>query len=425
MNTAVVAPAPAQAAPAVTGSRTAAPVVTGIGVAAPNGLGTEAWWSAVLRGESGIRPVSRFDASGYPAKLAGEVPGFVDADHVSSRLLPQTDRVTRLSLAAAKEALDDAGADPAQLPDHAAGVVTANSFGGFEFGQQELQALWSKGGQHVSAYQSFAWFYAVNSGQISIRHGLRGASGVIVSEQAGGLDAMAHARRQIRKGAELVVTGGIDSALCSWGWAAYLAGGGLTDREDPARAYLPFAEDASGHVAGEGGALLVLEGAEEARRRGARVYGTLAGHAATFDADGTSRLGVAAELALADAGVHPDEVDVVFADAAGERSADRAEAAAITALFGPRGVPVTAPKSMTGRLAAGGAALDVAAALLTLRDQVIPPTTGTELPADDCPLNLVTGVASPALGMPLRTALVLARGHGGFNSAVVVRAAGA
>ncbi|MCX4633240.1 ketosynthase chain-length factor [Streptomyces sp. NBC_01443] len=425
MNTAVAAPAPAQAAPAVTGSRTAAPVVTGIGVAAPNGLGTEAWWSAVLRGESGIRPVSRFDASGYPAKLAGEVPGFVDADHVSSRLLPQTDRVTRLSLAAAKEALDDAGADPAQLPDYAAGVVTANSFGGFDFGQQELQALWSKGGQHVSAYQSFAWFYAVNSGQISIRHGLRGASGVIVSEQAGGLDAMAHARRQIRKGAELVVTGGIDSALCSWGWAAYLAGGGLTDREDPARAYLPFAEDASGHVAGEGGALLVLEGTEEARRRGARVYGTLAGHAATFDADGTSRLGAAAELALADAGVHPDEVDVVFADAAGERSADRAEAAAITALFGPRGVPVTAPKSMTGRLAAGGAALDVAAALLALRDQVIPPTTGTELPADDCPLNLVTGAASPALGMPLRTALVLARGHGGFNSAVVVRAAGA
>ncbi|MEV7727329.1 ketosynthase chain-length factor [Streptomyces sp. NPDC087917] len=426
MNTAAAAPAPT--APAVTaprpaGSRTAAPVVTGIGVAAPNGLGTGAWWSAVLRGESGIRPVGRFDASGYPAKLAGEVPGFVDADHVSSRLLPQTDRVTRLSLAAAKEALDDAGADPAQLPDYAAGVVTANSYGGFEFGQQELQALWSKGGQHVSAYQSFAWFYAVNSGQISIRHGLRGASSVIVSEQAGGLDAVAHARRQIRKGAHLVVTGGLDSALCSWGWAAHLAGGRLTEREDPARAYLPFAEDASGHVAGEGGALLVLEDAEAARRRGARVYGSIAGHAATFDADGTSRLAAAAELALADAGVRPDEVDVVFADAAGERTADRVEAEAIGALFGPYGVPVTAPKSMTGRLAAGGAALDVAAALLTLRDQVIPPTTGTGRPADDCPLNLVTAPTRPAAGRPLRTALVLARGHGGFNSAVVVRAA--
>ncbi len=399
-------------------------VVTGIGVAAPNGLGTEAWWAATLRGESGIRPLTAFAADGYPVRLAGEVPGFTDADHVPSRLLPQTDRVTRLSLAAAKEALDDSGADPAHLPDHAAGVVTANSFGGFAFGQRELEALWSKGGKHVSAYQSFAWFYAVNSGQISIRHGLRGASGVIVSEQAGGLDAVAHARRQLRKGSRLVVTGGIDSALCPWGWAAHLAGGGLSEVTDPARAYLPFDERASGHVVGEGGALLVLESEQEAHRRGARGYGTLAGHAATFDAGGPGRLRAAAELALADAGIHPDEVDVVFADAAGERAADRAEAEAITGLFGPRGVPVTAPKSMTGRLAAGGASLDVAAALLTLRDQLIPPTTGTGLPADDCPLNLVTGAPSPAPGTPLRTALVLARGRGGFNSAVVLRAPG-
>ncbi|MYT24247.1 ketosynthase chain-length factor, partial [Streptomyces sp. SID7760] len=140
---------------------------------------------------------------------------------------------------------------------------------------------------------------------------------------------------------------------------------------------------------------------------------------------GASRLGAAAELALADAGVHPDEIDVVFADAAGERGADRAEAEAIAGLFGPYGVPVTAPKSMTGRLAAGGAALDVAAALLTLRDQLIPPTTGTELPAEEYRLDLVTGAPAPATGLPLRTALVLARGRGGFNSAVVVCAADA
>ncbi|MEU3771822.1 ketosynthase chain-length factor [Streptomyces sp. NPDC032472] len=409
-------------------------VFTGIGVAAPNGLGAQAWWTAVLRGESGIRPLTRFDASSYPARLAGEVPGFVDEDHVPNRLLQQTDRVTRLSLAAAKEALDDAGADPAELPEYAAGVVTANSAGGFEFGQRELQALWSRGGRHVSAYQSFAWFYAVNSGQISIRHGLRGASGVLVAEQAGGLDAAAHARRQIRKGAHLVVTGGIDSTLCPWGWAAHLAGGGLSTAEDPARAYLPFDRDANGYVPGEGGAHLVLEDAGAARRRGARVYGTLAGHAAAFDAfdggagaggsagtAGGCRLGAAAAGALADAGLEPGDIDVVFADAAGSRAADRREAEALTALFGERGVPVTAPKSMTGRLLAGGGALDVAAALLALRDQVVPPTTGTTAPADDCPLDLVTG--APRTGIRLRTALVLARGRGGFNSAAVVRTA--
>lgn len=406
-----------------TSVRTGAAVVTGIGVAAPNGLGAEAWWAAVLRGESGIRRLTRFDASGYPARLAGEVPGFVAEDHVPSRLLSQTDQVTRLSLVAAEEALRDAAVDPAELPEYAAGVVTASSAGGFEFGQRELQALWSKGGQHVSAYQSFAWFYAVNTGQISIRHGLRGASGVLVTEQAGGLDAVGQARRQLRKGSSLVVTGAVDSGLCPWGWTAHLAEGRISLSDDPGRAFLPFSADACGYVPGEGGALLVLEDAEAAHTRDARVYGKVAGYASTFDpapaAGGGSRLGAAAELALADAGVRPDQVDVVFADAAGERAADRAEAEVLAELFGERGVPVTAPKSMTGRLAAGGSSLDLAAALFSVRDQVIPPTVGTVRPADDCPLDLVTG--APRRDVEVRTALVLARGRGGFNSAAVVR----
>ncbi|MFF3018282.1 ketosynthase chain-length factor [Streptomyces sp. NPDC057939] len=406
------------------GVRAADPVVTGIGVTAPNGLGTEAWWSAVLRGESGIRPVSRFDTAQYPAKLAGEVPGFDAAEHIPGRLLPQTDHMTRLALTAADEALADAGVDVAALPDFSAGVITASSAGGFEFGQKELQALWSKGGQYVSAYQSFAWFYAVNTGQISIKNGLRGPSGVLVTEQAGGLDAVAQARRQLRRGVRLLVTGGVDSSICPWGWAAHLAGGELTAEEDPDRAYLPFSADAAGHVAGEGGALLVLETADSARERGATVYGSVAGYASTFDpapgSGGTPRLQAAAELALREAGLTPADVDVVFADAAGRRSADRDEARAIAALFGDYGVPVTAPKTMTGRLAAGGASLDLAAALLALRDQVLPPTVNVGPPAADCPIDLVTEVRRPDR---LRTALVLARGRGGFNAAMVVRAA--
>jgi minimal PKS chain-length factor (CLF/KS beta) len=401
-------------------------VFTGIGVTAPNGLGTEAWWAATLRGESGIRPLTRFDASGYPARLAGEVPGFEPAEHISNRLLPQTDHMTRLALVAAQEALDDSAVDISALPDYAAGVVTAASAGGFEFGQRELEALWSKGGQYVSAYQSFAWFYAVNTGQISIRHKLRGPSGVLVSEGAGGLDAVAQARRQLRRGSSLIVTGGVDGALCPWGWAAQLAGRRLSTREDPERAYLPFEAGAGGHVPGEGGAILVLEDAVSARERGARVYGELAGYAATFDpAPGTGGepgLRRAIELALADAGVGRGEVDVVFADAAGVPALDLAEAEAITAVFGPRGVPVTAPKTMTGRLYAGGGSLDLAAALLSLRDSVLPPTVHVDPDrlADGVELDLVTG--GPRERREVRTALVLARGVGGFNAAAVVRA---
>ncbi|MGD3110231.1 ketosynthase chain-length factor [Streptomyces sp. YGL11-2] len=397
-------------------------VVTGLGVAAPNGLGTQDFWAATRAGKSAIGRITRFDPAQYPARLAGEVPGFVAEDHLPGRLLPQTDRMTRIALAAADWALADAGVDPRELPAYDMGVVTASASGGFEFGQGELRKLWSQGSQYVSAYQSFAWFYAVNSGQISIRNGMKGPSGVLVSDQAGGLDAVAQARRHIRKGTPLIVTGAVDASICPWGWVAQMANGRLSTSEEPARAYLPFDEEANGHVPGEGGAILVVEDAAAARARGAKVYGEIAGYGATIDPKpGIGRppgLRKAIELALADAGLSPAEVDVVFADAAGVADLDRIEAEAIGAVFGPRGVPVTAPKTMTGRLHSGGGPLDLAAALLAIGEQLVPPTVNVE-PSPGYGLDLVVSQPRPAR---LRTALVLARGHGGFNSAMAVRA---
>jgi minimal PKS chain-length factor (CLF/KS beta) len=398
-------------------------VVTGLGVAAPNGCGTEAYWAATRKGISGIGRISRFDPAQYPAQLAGEINDFVAEDHLPTRLLPQTDRMTRIALASSDWALADAGIDPRERPEYSMGVITASSSGGFEFGQRELQALWSKGSRHVSAYQSFAWFYAVNSGQISIRNGMRGPCGVVVSDEAGGLDAIAQARRQVRKGTELVMSGAIDASICPWGWVAQMAGGRLSTSDDSKRAYLPFDPAARGHVPGEGGALLVIEDLESARAREApMIYGEIAGYASTMDpGPGSGRqpgLARAIELALADAGAAPDEIDVVFADAAAIPELDRAEAEAISQVFGPRAVPVTVPKSMTGRLYSGAGPLDVAAAFLAMRDGVIPPSIGiTPDPAYN--LDLVVDEARTAT---TGSALVIARGHGGFNSALVARA---
>ncbi|MGW2825847.1 ketosynthase chain-length factor [Streptomyces sp. NPDC001443] len=401
---------------------TATVVVTGLGVASPTGLGTREHWAATLDGRSGIDRLTRFDPSGYPAKLAGEITGFTAEEHLPGRLIPQTDRMTRLALAAADWALADAGVRPDELASFDMGVVTASASGGFEFGQNELRKLWSQGSQYVSAYQSFAWFYAVNSGQISIRNGMKGPSGVVVSDQAGGLDAVAQARRQIRKGTRLVVSGGVDASLCPWGWVAQLAGGRLSTGEDPARAYLPFDRDACGYVPGEGGAILILEAAEAARERGAHSYGEIAGYGATFDPrPGSGRppgLRKAVELALADAGTQPADVDVVFADAAGDVDLDRAEADALVQVFGAHGVPVSVPKTMTGRLYSGAAPLDLATALLALRDGIVPATVNVKL-SPEYDIDLV--VDRPRR-LGLRTALVLARGYGGFNSAVVLRA---
>ncbi|UUU30215.1 ketosynthase chain-length factor [Streptomyces sp. CA-210063] len=398
-------------------------VVTGIGVVAPNGAGVKDFWAAIRTGRNAIGPVTRFDASLHPARLAGEIQGFDPAEHLPGRLIPQTDRMTQIALVAADQALTDAGVELDEIPPYDRGVVTAVASGGTEFGQNELRKLWSEGGTHVSAYQSFAWFYAVNSGQISVRHGLRGPADALIGDQAGGLDALGHARRQIRRGGKVVFTGGVEASVCSWGWAARLSTSLLSTSDEPGRAYLPFDSAARGCVPGEGGALMIIEDERAARARGARtLYGRIAGHGSTLDPrPGSGRapgLRRAVEIALADAGSHPGEVDVVFADAAGTKRSDREEADAITAVFGPRGVPVTAPKTMIGRLSAGGAPVDVVAALLAMREGLIPPTTNVEL-SSEYALDLVTGRARP---LSVRTALVLARGYGGFNSAVVLKA---
>lgn len=409
-------------------AETAASVVTGIGVAAPNGIGVEEYWAATVAGRCAIGPLTRFDASRYPAGLAGQIEDFDAEARIPSRLLPQTDRSTQFALVAAQEALADAAVDPARLGEYDMGVITSASGGGVEFGQRELGLLWSKGKDYVSAYQSFAWFYAANTGQISIRHGMRGPSGVVVTEQAGGIDALGHARRQLRKGTRLVMSGGVDGMLCPWGWMGQLATGRLSPATDCARAFLPFSADANGYVPGEGGAIIVIEDAESARARGAEHdYGRILGYAATFDARpaawgaaDTAPAGGgllrAARGAITDAGLATVDIGVVFADAAGTPELDRAEAHALTRLFGPGGVPVTAPKAAIGRLIGGGAALDVATALLSLRAGVIPPTVNVAEPAAGLSIDLVT-LARPT---DARTALVLARGYGGFNAALVV-----
>ncbi|GAA3001756.1 ketosynthase chain-length factor [Kitasatospora albolonga] len=398
-------------------------VVTGIGVVAPTGIGARQHWESVLAGKSGLGRITRFDTTGYPVGVAGEVPGFATAEQVPGRLVPQTDRFTHFALAAAAAALEDAGADPAALPEYEMAVVSASSSGGTEFGQHEMERLYQRGPSWVTAYQSIAWFYAATTGQVSIRHGMRGPCGVLCCEQAGGLDALGQARRLLSSGSRLVLSGGTDASLCPYGLVAQLSAGGLSTEDDPARAYLPFDRAATGFVPGEGGAFLVVESAAGAAGRGAPHYGELLGYAAGFDPPpGSARPPVLAAVirrALADAGLAAEAVDVVFADASGRPEQDLAESRAITEVFGPGGVPVTAPKTLTGRLYAGGAALDTATALLALRHGLVPHTAGPLRPAPGHEIDLVLDRPRPTAP---RTALVLARGHGGFTSALLVGA---
>ncbi|MFF7755592.1 ketosynthase chain-length factor [Streptomyces sp. NPDC007971] len=384
--------------------------VTGIGVVAPNGIGHEAYWEQLLNGKSGIEPV--------PDGVAGVVSGFEAAQYMPAQLIVRTDRWTQLGLAATALALKDSATDLAAVPEYEIGVVTGSSSGGNEFGQREIGKLWTAGPAGVSAYQSIAWFYAATTGQVSIRHGARGPCRVVVTEQASGLDALAQAGRVLQRGARVVLAGGTEAPLSPYALACQRVDGRISPHTDPERAFRPFDRHADGHVPGEGGAMFVVE---DSPSTGRRPYGYLAGHAATFDprpgSGGRPGLRRAIELALERAALTPADIDAVFADGAAVPELDQREAAAIEAVFGPYGVPVTVPKTMVGRLYAGGGALDIATALLALRDCVIPPTTGTPDLPEHYRIELVLDRPRPAA---LRAVLVLARGRGGHNSAVVL-----
>ncbi|GGQ14099.1 putative polyketide beta-ketoacyl synthase 2 [Streptomyces pseudogriseolus] len=397
--------------------------VTGIGVVAPNGLRTDAYWKSVREGLGVLDLITREGCEHMPLRVAGEVRSFDPAALIEDRFLVQTDRFSHFAMAAAALALDDAGLGGEPADPYSVGVVTAAGSGGGEFGQRELQKLWGKGSKYVGPYQSIAWFYAASTGQISIRGGLKGPCGVVASDEAGGLDALAHAARAVRRGTDVMVVGAAEAPLAPYSMVCQLGYPELSTLDDPDRAYRPFTEKACGFVPAEGGALLVVEDEERARERGVPVRGVVAGHAATFTGASRwaeSREGLAHAItgALDEAGVAPEEVDVVFADALGMPEADRAEALAIADALGAHGtrVPVTAPKTGFGRAYCGAPVLDTVAAMLAMEHGLVPPTPNVFDVCHD--LDLVTQHARPA---ELRTALVLSRGLMGSNAALVVR----
>ncbi|MEV0184862.1 ketosynthase chain-length factor [Streptomyces sp. NPDC050625] len=399
--------------------------ITGIGVVAPNGTSTDTFWKSTQEGLSVLDRITREGCGQLPLKVAGEVRAFDPAAAVEERYLVQTDRFTHYAMTAADLALDDArlgSADTADAP-FSIGVVTAAGSGGGEFGQRELQRLWGKGSRFVGPYQSIAWFYAASTGQISIRRGFKGPCSVVAADEAGGLDAVAHAARAVRRGTDAIVAGSTEAPLAPYSMVCQLGYEELSTVDDPTRAYRPFTTAACGFVPAEGGAMLIVEAADVARERGARVRALVAGHAATFTGASRwdeSRVGLAQAVrgALDEAGCDPEEIDVVFADALGVPAADRAEALAIADVLGGHGrrVPVTAPKTGIGRGYCAAPVLDTAAAVLAMEHGLIPPTPNVFDVCHD--LDLVTGRARAA---ELRTALVLSRGLMGSNSALVLR----
>jgi minimal PKS chain-length factor (CLF/KS beta) len=399
-------------------------VITGIGVVAPSGIGADAHWKTVLDGTTRLSRISRFDPSSYPVTLAGEVPEFNVDDYITARLKVATDRWTWHGFAATQEALNDSGIDLSTMNPYDTAVALASSSGGNEFGQGELQALWSEPDGKVSVYQSIAWFYAASVGQISILHQLKGQCAVLVAEAAGGLDTFAQATRTIRRGTKVVLAGGTEGPLSPYALTCQLSIGRLSTSNDPETAYTPFNTGATGYVPAEGGAVLLVEDLDHAKERGADIYGEVLGWGATHDGRASRRgnggsveqYARAMRIALASAERAPSDVDVVFPDAVGVPECDRVETSAMRAVFGDSDVAVTTQKAQVGRMYQGGAAVDVATALQSMRYDMLPATHGLTDPAPGCELNFVR----EATARRTNVAMINARGYDGYNTSLVV-----
>jgi 3-oxoacyl-[acyl-carrier-protein] synthase II len=402
--------------------------VTGIGALTPLGNSAPETWRGLVGGRSGIGPVTQFDASGLPVRIAGEVRGFDPERELGTKRTRRSARFSQLAICAAREAVADAGLDVARRPDRA-GVLVNNAVIAMPEAERNVRALAGNGPRDVSSYFVPSMIANMPACEVAIDLGARGPVSASSLACASGTYALLEARQWILAGeADVVVAGGTDAAITEVMFAGLAKMGPLSERNDaPEHASRPFDSDRDGFVFSEGAVVLVVESASHAAARGASVYGTVAGGALTCDAfhmsapepSGASAA-QAISLALARSEVAPEQLDYICAHGTATRANDRAETRAIRMALGDAAdqVPASSPKSMVGHLIGAAGALSVMVCLLAIRDGVLPPTTNLETPDPECDLDYVPLRAR-------RTKVVAAAanafGFGGQNCVVVVR----
>ncbi len=404
-------------------------VVTGIGLICPTGIGTENAWKAILAGRSGIGPVTLFDATPFPCRIAGEVPAFDPLDFVEKKDVKKTARFIHFALAATEFAVRHAGLDmKAEHPDRV-GVFVGSGVGGFEAIEREHAKLMSQGPGRVSPFFITAAIVNLAAGQISIRWGAAGPNLAPATACTTGAHAIGEAYRIIQYGdADVMICGGSEAAVTPLGMAGFCAMRAVSLRNDePALASRPWDRDRDGFVLGEGAGVLVIEEREHALLRGAKPIAELIGYGRNSDAyhanaplesgDGVRRV---MELALADASISPSDIAYLNAHATSTLLGDRAEAAAIRSTFRDhaRELAVSSTKSMTGHLLGGAGSLEAGFTVLALRDQIAPPTINLECPDIDYGLDFVPMTARP---LSMRHAMTNSFGFGGGNASLIFR----
>jgi 3-oxoacyl-[acyl-carrier-protein] synthase II len=404
-------------------------VVTGLGALTPVGNTTEEFWSALTQGKSGIGPITRFDATGYPTRIAGEIRNFDEARYIDKKEARRLDPYLKYALATSVMAVEDAALDPARVDSTRFGVCIGSGIGGITTLIEGEDTRRTKGADRVSPFVVPMLIINMASGLVSMRFGARGPNSSVVTACATGNHAIGDAFKIIERGdADVMIAGGAEAMIVPLTIAGFCSMKAMSTRNDePQKASRPFDAGRDGFVCGEGAGVVVLEALEHATRRDARIYAEIVGYGMTGDAhhmtapdpegDGASR---AMQLALADGGVEPGAIGYVNAHGTSTPYNDKFETLALKRVFGDhaRRLAVSSTKSMTGHLLGAAGGVEAIATTLALHHGLLPPTINYETPDPDCDLDYVPNHARK---VDVEYALSNAFGFGGTNATLAFR----
>ncbi len=405
-------------------------VVTGLGIVCPTGIGVAEAWGNIVAGRSGITGITRFDASAFPSRIAGEVKGFDAAKYMPAKEVRRLDTFIHYGLAAASEAIADAGIVATPENAERIGVVIGSGIGGLPLIEETKEAVAEGGPRKISPFFVPGSIINMIAGVLSITHGFKGPNLAIVTACTTSTHSIGEGGRLIEYGdADVVVAGGAESTISPLGVGGFTAPKALSTRnDDPAGASRPWDVERDGFVLGEGAGVVVLEEYEHAKKRGAKIYCELAGYGMSADAnhmtapcedgDGAYRC---MRNAMRNAGMNPDAIDYVNAHGTSTPLGDVAETVAIKRYFGDHAakLAVSSTKSMTGHLLGAAGGIEAVFSALAIRDQVAPPTINLHQRDPACDLDFVPNTARQ---MKIAVAMSNSFGFGGTNGTLVFKA---
>lgn len=403
-------------------------VITGMGVISPVGNNIETFWNRIKSGEHGISFIESFDTSDIDVKVAAEIKDFDPTQYIEKKEARRTDRYCQFAVAAALEALKDAGTDFKDIDPYRVGVIVGSGIGGLQTLENEHSKFMEKGSGRVSVFFIPMMISNMAAGTIAMKTDFKGVNFAPVTACSTSTHAIGEAYRQIKHGyLEACVTGGAEAAITKFSIAGFNNMTALSHSNHPDRASIPFDADRDGFVMGEGGGIVILEELEHAKARGAKIYGEIVGYGATADAyhitspdpegEGASH---SMQLAISEAGLTPDAVDYINAHGTSTGLNDKYETIAIKKALGDHAhkVAISSTKSVTGHLLGAAGAIEVIATTLALQEGILPPTAGFQHADPNCDLDYITEGARKA---DAKIALSNSLGFGGHNATLCIK----